>query len=283
MSAPTVRRRRLGASLRGLRESAGLKLEDVETKTGFTVSKVSRMELARVALKPGDVGRLLDLYKVEPGPKRDSFLQLAKEGGRRGWWQSYSEVLSPHYEDLISLESEASTVRTFEALLIPGLFQTSAYARSVITAVRPPTSAERVNALVEVRMARQSVLTRPEPPEVWAIIHEAALKPRISGSTLMHDQLQRLIDLAVLPHVNIQVMAESAPPHPGVAGTFTMLGFPERADLDVVLVENIFNSMYVEDLAEVEAYGSAFERLRAEALPFAESLEVITQQKDKAK
>ncbi|QKW08032.1 helix-turn-helix domain-containing protein [Streptomyces sp. NA04227] len=284
MSAPTVRRRRLGATLRKLREDAGLTLEVVEERVGFTVAKLSRIETARVAAKAGDVEKLLDLYKFTDEAKREGLLKLVREGGKRGWWQSYREILKPVYQDLISLEAEASGIRTFETLLIPGLFQTSAYARSVIGAINLRATPDKVNALVEVRVARQSVLTRPEPLEVWAIIHEAALRTTVaSNPAVMRDQLQRLCDLAELPHVNIQVMAERSAPHPGAAGAFTILGFPERTDLDVVLLESLSNSLYIEDDEDVELYGAAFELLRADALGFDKSLEMITELKEATK
>lgn len=280
MSAPTVRRRRLGVALRNLRENADLKLEHVADRAGITVSKLSRVELARVAAKPVDVEKLLDVYQVAHGDQRELLVTLAREGGRRGWWQTYQDILSPVYADLISLEAEASTVRTFEPLLLPGLFQTSSYARAVISAITMVPATDNVNALVEVRMARQSVLTRPDPLHVWAIIHEAALKPVIMGTTIMRDQMQRLLDLSELSNVTLQVMPENAAPHPGTSGGFTILGFPEQSDLDVVLLENLSNSLYIEEAKEVEVYGAAFERLRAAALPFDRSLETINHMKD---
>ncbi|WHM36530.1 helix-turn-helix transcriptional regulator [Streptomyces sp. BPTC-684] len=286
MSAPTVRRRRLGATLRQLREDKSLKLEEVAAKTGFTGAKLSRVETGRVAAKPADVEKLLDVYGVRDRSRREGLVGLAREGGKRGWWQTYKDILSPVYSDLISLEAEASGVRTFQPLLIPGLLQTAAYARAVIAAINMTATPDKVNALVDVRIARQSVLNRPDPLALWAIIHEAALKPVVmggSGAGIMRDQLQRLLDLAELPHVNVQVMPADAAPHPGAAGGFTILGFPERSDLDVVLLENLSNSLYIEDATDVELYGEAFERLRAAALPFDRSLELIEQTKEQAK
>ncbi|MGI5404195.1 helix-turn-helix domain-containing protein [Streptomyces sp. CA-135486] len=283
MSDPTVRRRRLGAELKRLREDAGLKLDDVQERTTLNVPKVSRIETARIGVKPADLDALLDLYGVDDVAKRAVLHSLAREGARRGWWQTYRDSISPAYADLISLEAEAKSFRSFQTTLIPGLLQTAAYARATIEAIGMTSTAESVNALVQVRQARQAVLTRPEPLELWAIIHEAALRPQIPGPHVMREQLQRLLDQTDLPHVSIQVLPLTASPHPGLAGPFSVIGFPETSDLDVALLESMTSTLYVEDPAEVALYGSAFERLRAAALPFDASADLIARTKDNIK
>ncbi|MEV7425218.1 helix-turn-helix transcriptional regulator [Streptomyces sp. NPDC091212] len=280
MADPTVRRRRLGSELRRMRESVPLKLDDVEARLGLTTTKLSRIETARINVKPADLDGMLDLYGGVDDAKRAALHSLAKDGGKRGWWQTYRDAISPEYADLISLEADAKSMRCYETVLIPGLLQTSAYARATINAINMTSTPEHVSALVEVRLARQSVLTRPEPLAVWAVIHEAALRPSITSAPVMRDQLQRLLDLSELPHVSIQVLPLDAMPHPGMAGSFTMIGFPETADLDVVLVESLTSALYVEDPAEVSIYGGAFERLRAAALPFDKSADLIAKTKD---
>lgn len=283
MGDPTVRRRRLGAELRRLREAAGLTLDDVESEVpAMKGSKTSRIETARIGVKPGDLDALLDLYRVDgDAAKRDVLHGLAKDGARRGWWQTYRDIISPSYADLISLEDDATSMRSYQTVLIPGLLQTAAYARATITAINMTSTPEHVNRLVEVRVARQAILSRPAPLPVWAIIHEAALRTQVKDQpSVMRDQLQRLLDLMDYTHVSIQVLPLGAAPHPGLAGPFTMLGFPETADLDVVLVEHLTSALYVEDTAEVSIYGSAFEHLRAEALPFDKSADLIATLKD---
>ncbi|MFF1417565.1 helix-turn-helix domain-containing protein [Streptomyces sp. NPDC058280] len=281
MSAPTVRKRRLGSELRLLRESAGLKQEHVAARlSALTTSKISRIEKALIGVKPADLDGLLDLYGVSDEVKRRAMHSLAKDGSKKGWWQTYRDAISPEYADLLSLEADAKSMRSFQTSLIPGLLQTSAYARATIDAINMTSSAAKVNALVEVRMARQSVLTRPEPLALWAIIPEAALHTTISTPRAMKDQLQKLLDLSELPHVSIQVLPLSTEPHPGMVGSFSVIGFPETADLDVVLVEGLTSSLYVEDPVEVQRYGAAFERLQAGALPFSESADLIANLKD---
>ncbi|WP_269853791.1 helix-turn-helix domain-containing protein [Streptomyces sp. RPT161] len=280
MGAPTVRRRRLGAELRQLREGEALTQEEAAAKAGLTAAKLSRLETAQFAIKPDVLKSLLTLYRATD-EKRAVLLALAREGARRGWWQPYRDMIDPAYSDLISLEAEAVAMRTFEALLIPGLLQTAAYARAVIGGGAVPLPADQINARVEVRIGRQSVLTRPNPLEIWAIVHEAALRTRIKGSkSVMRDQLQRLIDLSELPHVYVQVLSSEAAPHPGYSGGFSMLRFPEGEELDVVVLENLSNTLYIEEREDVAVYTGAFERLRAEALSFDDSRAMIERLKD---
>lgn len=274
MAPPTVRRRRLGSELRRLRENTKLTLEAVEAETGLSTSKVSRIESAARGARLDDVERLMDLYDVSDEAFRSFLTMLARDGRKRGWWQTYE--LNDVYADLISLEADAASVSTYEQLLIPGLLQTAAYARAAISATAMTAPSHEVNGLVEVRMARQSVLTRRSPLKLRAIVHEAALRARVPGTRVMRDQLQRLLEVAELPNVTIQVLPSDAELHPGGTGSFTILGFGQPG-LDVVLLENLESSLYIEDAQNVGRYVEAFERLTAAALPFDKSLSRIAE------
>ncbi|MBT2441174.1 helix-turn-helix domain-containing protein [Streptomyces sp. ISL-36] len=278
MAPPTVRRRRLGLELRRLREQAKLTLEEVEARTGLSASKLSRLESAARGARSADVEQLLSLFGADQALS-EFLLTLAKDGSRRGWWQTYD--IAPVYADLIGLEADAASVSNFEPLLIPGLLQTAAYARAAIGAVSMTATPEEISPLVEVRMARQSVLTRPNPLKLRAIIHEAALTARVSGAGVMRDQLQRLLDVAEYPHVTIQVLPATAELHPGATGGFAILGFGQPG-MDVVLLEHLNSSLYIEEPAEVDGYTEAFERLTASALPFDQSLSLIADHKKDA-
>ncbi|MFE9338426.1 helix-turn-helix domain-containing protein [Streptomyces sp. NPDC007025] len=279
MAIPTVRRRRLGVELRQLREASDLTLEQVEEQTGLSVSKLSRIESATRGARPADVDSLMNLYGVQDDSLRSFLALLARDGAKRGWWQTYD--LEPVYADFISLESDAVSVSAYESLLIPGLLQTAAYARAAVSALGMTTTTDHVNALVEVRIARQAVLTRPSPLKFRAIIHEAALMSSASGTSVMRDQLQRLLDVAEYPHVTIQVLPCAAQLNPGAAGAFTVLGFGQP-NMNVALLEQLDSSLYVEEPSEVGRYVEAFERITAAALPFDQSLSVISKHKEAA-
>ncbi|AUY52306.1 helix-turn-helix transcriptional regulator [Streptomyces sp. CB01881] len=281
-TGPTVRRRQLGAELRRRREEAGLSHEEVsEALSGMSQPKLSRIENGRGATKVDDVKKLLTLYNCADTDLISTLVDLAKNGAQRGmWWQSYGAHISPELGDLITLEAAASSIRTYQGAFIPGLFQTPAYAREIIKKLnmRPEVNVE---ALVDVRMARQGALTRSEPITLWAVIHEAAIRAGVGGPGVMAEQLTRLLDRAARPNINIQVMPIGAPAHHGMGGAFTILGFPQRQDLDVVLVDGTLSNLWVEDATGVDMYGAKFDAIRADALGLDDSLAIITDQRDK--
>ncbi|MEU6482942.1 helix-turn-helix transcriptional regulator [Streptomyces sp. NPDC046887] len=282
MSAPTVRRRRLGAKFRALR--GDLTLEEVSERSGgkFIPSKLSRIETARSAAQAKDVNALLDLY-AEIGRDvseelRAALLTLTKEGSQRGWWQSYRGVLTPLYEDMISLEAEAESVSSWQLGVIPGLLQTAEYAREMIRSTAMSEAIEaKVDALVEVRLARQAVLTREDPLTLWAIIAEQVLRSTSEIDGLMHEQLGRLTAVGRRPNVNVQVLPVDAPLHVGQLGSFMILGFGPHADLDVVHTEGLTSTVYVEESDKVAAHRDAWQRLSAAALSVEASADLITE------
>ncbi|MET9611805.1 helix-turn-helix domain-containing protein [Kitasatospora indigofera] len=276
----TVRRRRLGEELRRLRLQTGLSAEEVaEQVEGWSSTKISRAENAKVAVREAEVVALLSFYKASENTTA-GLIDLVKNASKRGWWQSYTDVISPFYTDLITLETEAETFQTYEASFIPGLFQTAGYAREVIDKLSPQ-STTNIEARVEVRIARQSVLTRPNNPlKVWAVIHQSAIEAGFSPS-VMAPQLERLIALTRLPTVDIQVMPSSAGVHPGMGGPFTLIGFPQRKDLDVVLIEALLTSLWIEDPAHVDQYRAKFQEITADAMTREKSLAFITAQRDR--
>ncbi|MET8546751.1 helix-turn-helix transcriptional regulator [Kitasatospora sp. NPDC004799] len=282
MAVSTVRRRRLGEELRRLREQAMIAADAAADATGMSLAKLNRIENARTAAKIEDVNKLLDHYGCDDEEFRAGLIAITKDGSKRGWWLSYRDVINVSATDLIMLETEASTFKTYEPAFIPGLFQTAEYARLVIDRLRT-TNGGTVDDLVQVRMARQSILTRPNPVEVWAVIHEAALRVIANRPDIMGPQLDKLLTLSRLANVNIQVMPAGAAIHPGMAGAFALLGFPQRKDLDVVFVEGLLAGFWVEDPSDVELYRAKFQEITAEALSVDSSIEFITAQRERIK
>lgn len=275
----TVRNRRLAAELRRLRESGNLTGDDVAERLGWSASKVSRLENARQAPRFADVRRLLDLYGVE-GAYREQLLQLARDAVRRGWWEAFSDALPEQYASYIGLEIEAEEIWQWETQVVPGLLQTEAYAQSVeqrshSTEVIPPS---RVDARVEARMERQSVLTREPPLRLEVVLDEALLLRRYGDADVMADQLRHLEELSALPNLRLQVLPLDGP-HPIATGSFTLLQFPLVGGIkfhDVVYIEHLNGCSYLEEETETYRHRLSFERLRAEALGPAESLERIS-------
>jgi len=277
-NGPAVRRRKLGAELRALRTSAALTSGEAARLVGWHQSKVSRIETGASGVKPADVRLLLDAYGVADSQLRELLLVLAgsdEDGGRHHWWHAYRGILPPTYRDFISLESQASAMRTLETSVVPGLLQTPEYARAVTRAAVDGLDDERLDALVEVRLARQDVLRSDRPLELSAVLDEAVLHREIGGPDVMARQRERLLEAALLPQVRLQVLPFTAGAHVGVTGPFVIFSFSSTSDLDVVVLDHLTSSLYLERKEDLRAYTEAFDALRIHALSPEESLDYI--------
>ncbi|GAB3501688.1 helix-turn-helix domain-containing protein [Amycolatopsis cihanbeyliensis] len=268
---PTVRRRRLATELRRLREAADMTIDEVGEKLECSASKISRIETGHVGVTPRDVRDMLELYGVS-GDDREALVQLAREARKQGWWHAYKEVFNGTF---VGLEADASSLQTFQALLVPGLLQTEQYAREVIRAMRPDTGESDIQRRVAARMARQDLLTDSNPPEYWAVIDEAVLHRAVGSREVMARQLHRLVEVARMPHVTLQVLPFAAGAHAGMEGPFVILGYPEHADPDVVYLESTGSGFFLELPPEVRHYSLMFDHLRAAALKPDDSTDVI--------
>ncbi|NGN62853.1 helix-turn-helix domain-containing protein [Streptomyces sp. A7024] len=275
---PAVRRRKLGEELRRQRALAGLTSGEAAGRVGWHQSKVSRIETGRSAAKPADVVLLLDAYRVRDLELRQLLLALAEgvASGPRIWWSSYRDLLPPAYRDFISLEAEATGMRTLETTVVPGLLQTPDYARCVTSAALGSAARGRqVEALVDVRLARQTVLHGSRPLLLHAVLDEAVLRRKVGGPEVMAEQLRHLVEVGRLPHVRLQVLPFDSGVHIGVTGPFVIFSFSHGADLDVVVLDHLTSTLYLERKEDLRAYGEAFTTLEAGALPHDASLELI--------
>ena len=274
---PAVRRRKLGAELRALRTVAGLTSGQAAGRVGWHQSKVSRIETGRSGVKPADVLLLLDAYEVRDPQLRQLLVTLAgsDDDGRHHWWHPYRDLLPPTYRDFISLESQACRVRTLENTVMPGLLQTPDYARAVTRAALEGLPEEQVDALVEVRLARQDVLRASSPLRLSVVLDEAVLHRQVGGSQVLAGQLKRLLEAAQLPHVRLQVLPFTAGEHRGLIGSFVIFSFPNIADLDVVVLDHLTSSLYLERKEDLQAYTETFNSLQRKALSPEESTDHI--------
>lgn len=268
---PMIQRRRLGTELRRRREAARLTIGDVAEALGCSPSTVSRIETAHVCASPDVVRKLAELYGCEP-EQRDRLVQHAWAARARGWWYDYNDV-DPSRSRYVRLESEAKQIYTYEALLVPGLLQTPEYARAVITALRPDLRPDQVSRWVEFREIRQALLRRDDPPAVWAVVDEAALHRPAGGRQVMRQQLRRLIDDSALDAVTLQVLPFRAGEHAAMHGSFTILGFRDPDQPDVVYLENAATDHCLQQGRKLRRFARAFQRLRRSALdPIASTL-----------
>ncbi|WP_406141825.1 helix-turn-helix domain-containing protein [Streptomyces sp. NBC_01089] len=276
-SSPAVRRVKLGAELRRLRVLAGLTSAAAARLAGWHQSKVSRIETGRSGVRPADLALLLDAYGVRDARQRELLDALCGAGADESadWWHIYRGVLPAQYRDFIRLESQACTAHTFEMSVVPGLLQTPGYAKAVTRASLDGIPAGTVDSLVDVRLARQRVLDADPPLELSAVVDEAALHRRMGGRGVMAEQLRHVREVAKLPHVRLQVIPFTAGGHRGLTGSFTIFSFPNIVDLDVVVLDHLMHSRYLERKEDLRAYSAAFRRIQARALPQQESLDLI--------
>jgi transcriptional regulator with XRE-family HTH domain len=246
------------------RLAAKMTIDQAAEVLEWSKTKISNIETGRRKTPAvTDIRLLLDVYGVTEEAVREYILTLARKSRERGWWARYDDVIAGPYT---SLEQGADHLRLFEVQYIPGLFQTKAYAEAIsrATLIRDPADIER---LVEVRMRRQEILDRDEPPEVWAIIHEAALLlARSAGPDLFREQLDRLIRLAEEPtSVTIQILPFQAGFHPGMGGPFVIMDYEDDAQ-SIAFLETNTDGLYLEKPAEVARYRRAFDWLQAKAI-----------------
>jgi len=268
-----VRRRQLARQLRELRDEAGLTLEEAAPQLDWSTSTLSRIETAQQSVDVHGVRSMLDLYGVG-GERWTELVELTRAARRKRWWHAY-QLENMEY---VPLEAEASLVRDFTVCYVPGLLQTADYARVLFqTSVVRRTEAE-TQALVELRMMRQHRLTSTEDQlELVAIIDESVLQRPVGGPGVMAVQLARLVDVARLPTVTLQVLPTCVGAHPGMPGVFTVLSFSELGEPDMAYVEHPLGALQFETEADVARATLVFDRLRSLALSPADSSALIEQ------
>jgi transcriptional regulator with XRE-family HTH domain len=272
--SPAVRRKRLGLELRRLREQAGLSCEDVGSQLDCSGTRVSRIETGRISIRPGDVREMLDIYEVTGGDVA-ALIQLAREARRKPWWHAYGRIVPSWLETYIGLETEAARLRDFQPLVVPGLLQTGDYARVTLTEAPDVGHGEAIERQVALRLDRQAILGRPDPPDLWVVLSENALRVQAGGAGVMRAQLRRLADLARRPNITLQILPGRHAAHVYPVGAFTILDVPEAADPTVVYVEHLTGGLFLESGDEVWRYGAVFDDLRSQALGTAESADLI--------
>jgi transcriptional regulator with XRE-family HTH domain len=266
--SPTVRRRRLAAELRGIRESKGKSGDTVAAALKWSPSKISRYERARTGLRPREVERLLDYYEIT-GPRRALLLGLAEDAAQKGWWEEFTDSLSEDYKQFIGLEHEATSMAIWHVDVVTGLLQTEEYARHIIGSYSrvEPVAPGMIGRLVRVRMRRQQVLDR-DGLQLSVVLDESVLKRRIGDEAVMYDQLQKLVKEADRPNLTLQVLPLDAQ-HVVFGESFVIFGFGQDADAmlqDVVSTEHLRSGFTLEGERDTYLHRIAFQMLSEAAL-----------------
>ncbi|MFI9827772.1 helix-turn-helix domain-containing protein [Streptomyces sp. NPDC051913] len=264
--APTVGQVVLGKRLQELREAAGLKREEAAKVLRVAPATVRRMEMAEVALKIPYVQMLLSTYGVSE-EEADAFVALAEEANQPGWWQRFHDVLPDWFSLYVSLEGAARIIRSYEPHFVPGLLQTEAYARAVMEAgTIAQAGPETVERHVSLRMARQQLLERPDPPHLWVIMDETVLaRPVGQGGEVMREQLDKLLEFAERDRITLQIAEFAAGPHPGTYAPFSLFRFAEPELPDMAFTEYLTGALYLDSRKEVSLHLEVLDHMTARA------------------
>jgi len=282
-SSPTVRRRRLAAELREIRESKGKSGDAVAHALKWSPSKISRYERARTGLRPREVERLLDYYEIT-GPRRALLLGLAEDAAQKGWWEEFGDSLSEDYRQFIGLEHEATSIAIWHVDVVAGLLQTEGYARQIISSYSrvEPVAPGMIGRMVRVRMQRQQVLDR-DGLELSVVLDESVLKRRIGDEPVMYEQLQHLAREAERPNLTVQILPLDTK-HTVFGESFVIFGFGEDTDAmlqDVVSTEHLRSGFTLEGERETYLHRIAFRMLAEASLDPAASRELILETAEK--
>ncbi|WP_091631439.1 helix-turn-helix domain-containing protein [Micromonospora peucetia] len=274
-TGPTVLRMLLGAQLRRLRESGGVTREGAGWEIRASESKISRMELGRVGFKERDVADLLTLYGVTAADEREALLKLARDANNPGWWHRYGDVLPNWFQSYLGLEAAAALIRSYEVQFVPGLLQTREYARAVVLLGHGRAAPAEIERRVALRMQRQRLLHRERPPQLWAVVDEAALRRPIGGPRVMRDQVAALVEATKAPNIRLQVIPFAAGGHAAAGGSFTILRFGDQELPDIVYIEQLTSAIYLDKRDDLDYYAVAMERLCVEAEPPERTPEIL--------
>jgi DNA-binding XRE family transcriptional regulator len=267
----TVRARGLGAEMRELRHNTGLSTRAVASRLGWSASTLNRIENGQRTITAEDVSALLVVYEVT-GAERDRLLGLARESTQPGWWETGTPGLPSQLTALIGFESQATRIVDVQLVLIPGLLQTPEYTRALMQGGGVP--ALDAETRVATRLGRQAVLSRPNPPEFFAIIDEAALRRPVGGNALMAEQLRHVLRAGERQNVTVQVVPYHQGAHPGLNGSYVILEFAKART--IVHLEHKRSSLFLDEPEDVTPFVSAVETLQDVAYDPGRSAELIT-------
>jgi transcriptional regulator with XRE-family HTH domain len=254
--------------LRALREDRGITVEQAAERLLCSPDKINRIESSFRSGTLRDVRDLCDLYGVTKEAQRRHLMQLARDSKQQGWWERYDG------SKYIGFENDASFIKLYHSAVVPGMMQTAEYTRALHQNSPYNFTPEKVEQVIEVRLIRQRILTRFDPPRFWAILDEATLRRSVGGPAAMRDQLTRIIEVSTLPNVTLQVIPFDAGAHPAIDTSFTILEFNEPVPA-MVYSEGLPGFFYMEKPADVARSQRMFEILSRVSLNEEDSVQFI--------
>ena len=272
---PTVLRMILARQLQALREKAGMSYEQAAEAIYSSPWTIRRMERAEGGLKPLTVKSLLMAYGITDVREIDAFLYLARDASKPGWWHSYDDVLPSWFRTAVGLEESASLIRAYEPQVVPGLLQTEGYIRAITAASFPAAPDDFNERTVALRLARQQLLQRPDPPGYWVVLEETVLRRPIGGPEVMREQIEYLMAAAQRPKITIQVIPFAAGWHPALYGMFWTFRFADSELPDIVYSEALTGACYLSKPEESARYTQALDLMCVQAATPEESLTIL--------
>jgi transcriptional regulator with XRE-family HTH domain len=277
VSVSTVLARRLGGELLRMREVRGLRQAHAAEALSASVAKVAKMERGLVPIRDPDIRALCHLYGETAEPVIGRLLTLARTDRERrkarGWWNQYPQLSA--MVEYVALEDIATSMRTWELAFVPGLLQTPDYARAVAVGAGSWEDPGEIEPFVEARLARQARLRSERPLELWAVVHEGALRQLVGGRAVMREQLGQLLDLARTDTVTLQVVPFLAGANAGMIGSFSIVSFAEPGALDVVHMDVPSSTLWLESEEDAARHGRIFDRIARVGLAERNALDLV--------
>lgn len=273
---PTLRRRKLAKELGAARKAAGMTTrqlaDEIDMRAG-TISKIENAQQAILVRNIKSIGRATGLSKA----KIDALVLLAADDENdEDWLVEFRGDMPDWFALYPALEQDADQIWIYVAELVPGLFQTVAYAEEVVRVGLPDITEDQRRRSIEFRTARQLLLDRDDPPKLHVILNEAVVRRPVGGEATMREQIGRLSELAKRRHITIQILPFSAGAHPGMKTGFYLLRFPQGFDdMDCVYLENENGDVWQERLDHVANYTDVFTRQCALALSPGNTIELL--------
>ncbi|MEV6959393.1 helix-turn-helix transcriptional regulator [Streptomyces sp. NPDC051207] len=262
---PTVRSRRLGAALRQYRQAAKLDQPQAAEVIASSQARISRIESGHATPRVIEVRLLLDAYGVTDPAVRAKLEDLAKHSKNRGWWLEHAAHLQPDYLDHIALEDDATYIREWQPVMVPGLLQTPAYAEAVIAGGPHYIEPERVTQLVKVRIGRQAKIEEGGA-SYTAILWEAVVAQPLVSVEIHREQLSAILETGKRKNVTVQVLPFSAGVLAGYSSAFYSFSFDEEPTVEAVAMDNLRGTSVLEGAEDLAAYANAYDLLRSSAL-----------------
>ncbi|MCP2337221.1 hypothetical protein FHU30_002561 [Actinomadura rupiterrae] len=245
-------------------------LDEATALLHMSKSSLHRLESAKVTIRPWAVDHMLRVYGVQDDSLRDSLITLAQAGRSKDWIKRHSALLGrPGAGETIRVEQDSRRIRTFQTSVLPGLLQAPEYIRSVVR--QPFGEQPEVERAVDLRSARKECLLRDDDPvDFVAVVPEMHIRQPLGGWQVLDQQLRHLLDLVVRENIDIRILALEGTRNPGVDGPFTIFD-AEDADFELVVIESLLRTVYIDDEAQVGRYSVVFENLLEASLSKDES------------